>query len=162
MKHTLKKCAVLLACSSYVVLVAAIPAKADVQNEIPYLWSEFASDDITSVEDVVTPRARGDIFNRGYVRLTNTDGKAGIYGETLCNTEIEEVGLELYLEKYNGSMFTSYDSWDYIEYNTYHNTKTFIKTVDKGYYYRLRGYHYALDAELFEDGITTTDGLPIK
>ena len=73
MKHTLKICAVLLACSSYVVLVAAIPAKADVQNEIPYLWSEFASDDITSVEDVVTPRARGDILNRGYVRLTNTD-----------------------------------------------------------------------------------------
>lgn len=162
MKHTLKKMAVLLGSSICFLQMAVIPVMAETTEESQFLWSDFASDGVMSVEDTATPRARGDILNRGYVKLSNLDGRAGIYGETLCNFALEEVGLELYLEKYNGSMFTSFGSWDCIEYNTYQALKALTVSVDKGYYYRLRGYHYAANDGLYENVITTTDGLPIK
>ena len=162
MKCSLKKLAVILGCGLCIGQLAVDTALADTTESNAYLWSNFASEGETSVEDIATPRARGDILNRGYIKLSNTDGEAGIYGETLGNFVVDEVGLELYLEKYNGSIFTSYDSWEYVAYNTYHNTQSLIKPVDKGYYYRLRGYHYVADDDLYESVITTTSGLPIN
>lgn len=162
MRQSLKKWAVIVGCSMCVMQITVISAKAETLNENPVHWNKFASIEEDYVEDTATPRARGDILNRGYVRLSNLDGKASIYGETLCNHVIEEIGLEMYLEKYNGNSYVSYDSWNYVEYNTYEATETFNKSVDKGFYYRLRGYHYALDDVLFESVSTTTNGLPIK
>ena len=162
MKHLLKKTAALLGCGIGLVQMAGIPVMAETTESSQYLWSGFASDGETSVEDTATPRARGDILNRGYVKLSNLDGQAGIYGETLCNHTIDEVGLELYLEKYNGSIFTSYADWERIETNSYQALEALTVSVDKGYYYRLRGYHYAIDDDMYESVITTTSGLPIN
>ena len=162
MKRSLKKLTVLLfsgICTAQIILA---PVMAQSLEDTSYLWDAFAADGVTSVEDTATPRARGDILNRGYVRLSNSDGEAGIYGETLCNHVLEEVGVELYLEKYNGSTFNSYQDWSLVEYNSYEAINTFIYPVEKGYYYRLRGYHYAIDEDLFEAVSTMTDGLPIK
>lgn len=162
MKHPLKKLAMVFGSSICIFQLATISVMAESYEEGSYLWSDFTSEETTSVEDVVTPRARGDIFNRGFVRLSNYDGQAGIYGETLCNFIVEEVGLELYLDKYDGTVFNNYKNWDTVEYNNYQAINTFNYPVEKGYYYRLRGYHYVADGGLFENGSTMTDGLPIK
>lgn len=165
MKHSLKKWAALFGCSFMCVqLLTAAPALAATEednSDSTYLWEEFAPEGTTSVEDTATPRARGDILNRGYIKLSNSGGQAGVYGETLCNYTIDEVGVELYLEQYTGSSYRSYLSWDCVATNAYKATKSVTVPVAKGYYYRLRGYHYALDDSMFENAITETDGLPL-
>ena len=162
-KHSLKKLAVFLGSSICVLQIAVIPVMANVSEENNYLWKSLAPEGETSVEDTATPRARGDILNKGYVRLSNVDGKAAIYGETLGNfVSLDEVGLELYLEKYDGTTFNSYKDWSYVDYNTSDIAATFLETVEKGYCYCLRGYHYVIDDDLYEAVSTTTNGLPIK
>lgn len=162
MKHPLKKMAVIIGSSMCIFQLTTLSIMAESPEKKSYLWSDFASEGTTSVEDIATPRARGDIFNHGLVRLSNYEGQAGIYGETLCNFVVEEVGLEIYLDKYDGTVFNNYKNWDTVEYNSYHNTNTFNYPVEKGFYYRLRGYHYAADGGLYENASTMTDGLPIK
>ena len=161
MKHSLKKLAVLLGCGFCIGQMTVVTVLADTNESSSYLWSGFASEGETSVEDTATPRARGDVMNRGYIKLTNHEGEAGIYGETLGNSVIDEVGLELYLEQYDGSVFNSYKSWEFVNYDTYHNTQSFIEPVAHGYYYRLRGFHYAVDDDYYESASTMTNGLPI-
>lgn len=161
-KQSLKKLAVMTVCSACMFQMAAIPAAAESLGNAPYLWEIFADENTDTVEDVATPRARGDVLNRGYVRLSNVDGRASIYGETLGNYKSDEIGLELYLEKYNGTTFNSYDDWSYVGYNVYDVDASLTVSVPKGYYYSLRGYHYVKNDGLHESVSTATSGLPIK
>ena len=66
-KHSLKKLAVFLGSSICVLQIAVIPVMANVSEENNYLWKSLAPEGETSVEDTATPRARGDILNKGYV-----------------------------------------------------------------------------------------------
>lgn len=161
-KQSLKKLAVILVCGACMLQMAVISAAAETSEESPYLWETFADENTDTVEDVVTPRARGDVLNRGYVRLSNVDGRASIYGETLGIYKSDEIGLELYLEKYSGVTFNSYDDWSYVGYNVYDVDASLTVSVPKGYYYRLRGYHYVKNDGLHEAVGTMTDGLQIK
>lgn len=161
-KQSLKKLAVILVCGACMFQMAVIPAAAETSEESPYLWETFADENTDTVEDVATPRARGDVLNRGYVRLSNVDGRASIYGETLGNYRSDEIGLELYLDKYNGTTFNSYDDWSYVGHNVYDIDASLTVSVPKGYYYRLQGYHYVSDDGLFESAGTMTNGLQIK
>lgn len=161
-KQSLKKLAVVAACGACILQIAAIPAAAETSEDSPYLWETFTDENTDTVEDVATPRARGDVLNRGYIKLTNADGKAAIYGETLGIYQSDEIGLELYLEKYNGTTFNSYDDWSYVKYSAYTVDASLTVLVPQGYYYRLRGYHYVKDNGLAEAVSTMTNGLPIK
>lgn len=113
------------------------------------------------VEDTYIPRAKGRVFVRGFIQLTDLDGKAGIYGETLAAIDADEVGLYLYLEKYDGDSFSTYDYWKTVEYNDSMNVKGYTISVPQGYYYRLRGFHYVDADGIYENGSTMTDGLKI-
>ena len=113
------------------------------------------------VEDTYIPRARGRVFNQGYIQLSDLDGKAGIHGETLASVDADEVGLYLYLEQYNGNSFSTYDYWKTVEYNASMNIKGYTISVPQGYYYRLRGFHYVDADGIYENGSTMTDGLKI-
>lgn len=162
MKTSLKKLAVAAGCGACLVQAAVVPAAAETIEPQDYLWEEFAPAGTGTVEDTVTPRARGDIMNRGYIKLSNVNGKAAIYGETLGIAQPDEIGLELYLEQYSGTTFNSYDDWSYVRYNSSTVEASLTVSVPKGYYYRLRGYHYVKDGGMFEAGSTMTDGLPIR
>lgn len=161
-KQSLNKIAVMLGCGICMLQMVAFPAMADTSENNSYLWETFAGEDTDIVEDVATPRARGDVLNRGYIRLSNVDGKASIYGETLGIYKSDEIGLELYLEQYNGTKFVSYDDWSYVKYNVYTVDASLTVSVPKGYYYGLQGYHYVKDDGLAEAVSTMTNGLQIK
>ena len=161
-KQSLKKLAVMTGCGACMFQMATISAAAEASEESPYLWETFSGEETDTVEDIATPRARGDVLNRGYVRLSNVDGKASVYGETLGIYKSDEIGLELYLEKYNGTTFSSYDDWNFIEHNVYYVDASLTVSVPKGYYYSLRGYHYVKNDGLHESVGTMTDGLQIK
>ena len=57
--------------------------------------------------------------------------------------------------------FYSYQKWENVDYNT--NSVYFSKQVkvEKGYYYRLRGYHSCTKNGVTENGGSVTDGIYI-
>lgn len=158
MKHNRKKIVGILAGMSC-IMVSALPAAAN-EGEVE-VWNGQAPEGTIVVEDTYVSRTRGQVFLQGFIQLSDLDGKAGVYGETLGRVDAEEVGLNLYLEKYNGSSFDSYRYWKTTEYNTSMNIKGYTVSVPQGYYYRLRGYHYVDANGIYENGSTVTEGLKI-
>lgn len=156
MKYKLKRM-IVLAAGVLGVMLYTLPAMAGEKDSLKKANTEAE----TAVEDTYVPRTRGRVFVKGYIQLTDLDGKAGIHGETLAAVDADEVGLYLYLEKYNGTSFDSYQYWKTVEYNASKNIKGYTISVPKGYYYRLRGYHYVDADGIFENGSTMTDGLKI-
>ena len=107
--------------------------------------------------------ARSTYLLEGFVRITNNGkGYVGITGGTECNVSCNTVKLNVYLERSNGDgNFYSYKKWENVDYNTdclYFSTQ--IK-VEKGYYYRLRGYHSCTKKGVTENGGSRTDGIYI-
>ena len=107
--------------------------------------------------------ARSTYLNQGFVRITNNgNGYVGIGGGTECNVTCSTVKLNVYLERSSGSgSFYSYKKWENVDYNTsslYLNKEV---KVEKGYYYRLRGYHSCTKNGVTENGGSVTDGIYI-
>ena len=107
--------------------------------------------------------ARSTYLLEGFVRITNNgNGYIGITGGTECNVSCNTVKLNVYLERSSGPEdFYSYQKWEKVAYNTdslYFSTQ--IK-VEKGYYYRLRGYHSCTKNGVLENGGSRTDGIYI-
>ena len=126
-----------------------------------FRWEKFAPENLKCVEDTYRPRIKGSLMYHGYVKLQDLDGDAGIYGETLAYRDADEVVLDIYLDKYNGTNYGTYTYWKTIEYNTSMNIKSYAIWVPQGYYYRIHGYHSVEDSSDFEEGSTLTDGLLI-
>ena len=94
--------------------------------------------------------ARSTYLHQGFVRITNNgNGYVGIGAGTECNVT-------------SGSeSFYSYKKWENVDYNTaslYFNKQV---KVEKGYYYRLRGYHSCTKNGVLENGGSVTDGIYI-
>ena len=107
--------------------------------------------------------ARSTYLHQGFVRITNNgNGYIGIGGGTECNVTCGTVKLNIYLERSTGSgSFYSYKKWENVDYNTsslYLNQQV---KVEKGYYYRLRGYHSCTKNGVLENGASRTDGIYI-
>ncbi len=134
---------------------------ASAQETKVVLWDEFAPEEIHFVEDTYRPIMRASVMYSGYIRLGDEDGKAGVYGETLAIRNSDIVGLDLFLDKYDGKGYGTYTYWETVENNTSTNIKSYTVSVPKGYYYRLHGYHYVQDGSDFENGSTLTQGLKI-
>lgn len=157
MKPYWKKIAAAM-CAVSCCLPMALPAAA---GESTAEASLQGSEDTVAVESWYMPLARGRVYLQGYILLSDHDGKAGVYGETLARVDADEVGLYLYLEKYNGSGYDSYRYWKTVEYNESINIKSYTVSVPQGYYYRLRGFHYVDANGIYENGSTVTEGLKI-
>ena len=99
----------------------------------------------------------------GFIKITNNgNGVVGIGGSTSCYVTCDVVKLNLYLERSKGdSNFSSYKSFTYTVENDNSLTRGMNYAVEKGYYYRLRGYHYASKDGKAENLISRTDGIYI-
>lgn len=107
--------------------------------------------------------ARSTYLHQGFVRITNNgNGYVGIAAGTECNVTCNTVKLNVYLERSKGDgNFYSYEKWGKVDYNTeslYMGTQV---KVEKGYYYRLRGYHSCKKNGVTENGGSRTDGIYI-
>lgn len=119
--------------------------------------------DDTEAEDYEYVRLRNSYLAHGFIKITNNgNGIVGIGGSTDCFVTSDVVKLNIYLERSKGdSNFSSYKSFEYTAYNTYTLGKSFNYVVPKGYYYRLRGYHYASKNGIGENLGSRTDGIYI-
>lgn len=107
--------------------------------------------------------ARSTYLHQGFVRITNNgNGHVGISAGTECNVTCNTVKLNVYLERSKGDgNFYSYEKWGKVDYNTeslYMGTQV---KVEKGYYYRLRGYHSCTKNGVTENGGSSTNGIYI-
>ena len=107
--------------------------------------------------------ARSTYLHQGFVRITNNgNGYVGITGGTECNVSCNTVKLNVYLERSSGDgNFYSYQKWDKVSYNTNSLYMSTQVKVEKGYYYRLRGYHSCTKNGVLENGGSSTNGIYI-
>ena len=107
--------------------------------------------------------ARSTYLHEGYVRITNNgNGYVGVGGATLCNVTCNTVKFNVYLERSKGDgNFYSYMKWENVDYNTNSLYMGKEVKVEKGYYYRLRGYHSCTKNGVLENGASRTDGIYI-
>lgn len=114
-------------------------------------------------EDIQQVRLKNSYLFQGIVKIVNNgNGIVGIGGSTDCFVDCDVVKLNLYLERSKGnSGFSSYKSFTFTEYNTSSVFEGFNYAVEKGYYYRLRGYHYASKGGKAENLGSRTDGIYI-
>lgn len=119
--------------------------------------------DDSEAEDLQQTRLRNSYLYQGFVKITNNgNGIVGIGGSTECFVKCDTVKLNLYLERSKGdSNFSSYKSFTYTSSNTNFLGRSLNYVVEKGYYYRLRGYHYASKNGKAENLISRTDGIYI-
>lgn len=150
---------VVLISSLLIIPFIAFPVRTEAREGV--FWNEFAPEGVSEVEDTFRPRIRSSLMYSGYIKLADDNGKAGVYGETLALRTCDRVGLNLFLDRYNGESYGNYTLWETVETNTSMNMKSYTVSVPKGYYYRLHGYHYVEDGSDFENGETLTQGLKI-
>ena len=107
--------------------------------------------------------ARSTYLHQGFVRITNNgNGYVGIFGGTECNVVCGTVKLNIYLERSSGDgNFYSYQKWENVDYNEASLYMSKQVKVEKGYYYRLRGYHSCNKNGVLENGASRTDGIYI-
>lgn len=119
--------------------------------------------DDSEAEDYQQVRLKNSYLYNGFVKITNNgNGIVGIGGSTSCFVTCDVVKLNLYLERSKGdSNFSSYKSFTYTANNTHSLTKGLSYAVEKGYYYRLRGYHYASKDGKAENLGSRTNGIYI-
>lgn len=107
--------------------------------------------------------ARSTYLLEGFVRITNNgNGYVGIFGGTECSVTCNTVKLNIYLERSSGDgNFYSYKKWENVDYNTDSLYMSKEVKVEKGYYYRLRGYHSCTKNGVTENGGSRTNGIYI-
>ena len=107
--------------------------------------------------------ARSTYLHQGFVRITNNgNGYVGIGAGTECNVICSTVKLNVYLERSSGDgNFYSYKKWENVDYNEASLYLDKEVKVEKGYYYRLRGYHSCTKNGVIENGASRTDGIYI-
>lgn len=155
----------LLLCAMF-VLMMSLNTVNTCAGTLDYLGNTIDGSELTNETESIgnyQSVARSTYLHQGFVRITNNgNGYIGITGGTECNVSCNVVKLNVYLERSSGPEdFYSYKKWENVDYNTnslYFSTQ--IK-VEKGYYYRLRGYHSCTKNGTIENGGSRTDGIYI-
>ena len=74
----------------------------------------------------------------------NGDGTVDLFGTTTAKTIIDEVGVKLFLQKWDGSSWVDIKTSDtFKEYNHYLAEGVYACSVEPGYYYQAKGVHTA-------------------
>lgn len=121
------------------------------------LTSELeASDSFENVQ-------RGAFLSMGVSQIVNKgNGLMYIAGDTCCYRTSEKVKMYLYLERLVGDIWEPVTQKAKTERDTYYAGNEFYLTVDKGYYYRVRGSHVAIYENESESCYTLTAGIYIE
>ena len=139
----------------------------NVQAEaLDYLGTTIDGSVLTNDEEAIGEYksvARSTYLHQGFVRITNNgNGYVGVSGGTQCNVSCNKVKLNVYLERSSGDgNFYSYKKWTNVDYNTNSLYMGKEVKVEKGYYYRLRGYHSCTKNGVTENGGSSTNGIYI-
>lgn len=105
----------------------------------------------------------GTYLAKGTALISNAgSGKVTLLGRTMAISTCDQVVVAIYLEKYKNGGWASYKHWSYSASNVSVLTKKLTVSVDKGYYYRIKGYHGITKGSTRESCQTLTDGIKIN
>lgn len=89
-------------------------------------------------------------------------GLVYISGGTYCYRVSDTVYVKLYLERLSNGGWATVQTHEYTTSNSDHAYTGLGYSVSKGYYYRVRGYHYAKKGSTIESVTTCTSGIYIS
>lgn len=116
-------------------------------------------------EDTQTSLKRGLLLNKGTAKCINAgEGKVTAAGVTIAHVVCQKLYIDLSLEKYNPNTkdWHTFDGWSIEKDDASLFMDSFTVSVDKGYYYRVKGVHSAKDGDTLESVDTCTDGIWIE
>ena len=136
----------------------------------PNTDSNILSSSITEDIDIVQKTPRGVFFSAADLKIINEDGEIGVVGNAYMSTEIDELYMTIYLDRWVDD-----DHWeqvDYFEFEFYAEdypdglTSELVGFTLTGYptghYYRLRGSYAAVKDGVIEGFAPVTDGILIQ
>lgn len=111
-------------------------------------------------ERVTENRAKGNILDRGFARLTdNGNGSVNSYGAVMAAVVCDRLELRMTLQRLQGGTWTTVKTYSDTAYNTSLLTKSYNTSVAGGYYYRLKIACVAFDGGTSESQMPITDGI---
>ena len=90
--------------------------------------------------------------------ISTTDGALIIRCTTSAYSAVNEIGLYINIQRWNGSSWVNYSSLSGAEYYSDYILRGYTYSVPKGYSYRLVTKHYVKNGLTEESGYTTTNG----
>ena len=162
MKRILKK-VIPLVCFFFMICFVNVFSRAD--GEIidgSMLTHEDYAEDIQPLlpeEDAVPA---GVYLSNGVSRIQKQgSGLVYLVGATYCYRKSDTVHVEIYLERLSNGGWQTVKTHSYNAYNSDYAYTGVNFAVSKGYYYRVRGYHYAKKGSTVESCNTCTSALYI-
>lgn len=105
---------------------------------------------------------RGAYLSNGTVGISNEgNGTIGISGATYCYQKCSQVKCNVYVERLENGNWVSVTNRSVTENNTYTASISLYLNVKKGYYYRVRGGHAAIQNGKAETTTSTSSGIYI-
>ncbi|WP_373211919.1 DUF6147 family protein [Ruminococcus sp. 5_1_39BFAA] len=148
--------------------ILAIAIAACMLSSYPVLASDDSkiTDEETTedhAEDTSYSLLRGNNLNFGTSEITRlASNKVNLYGLTQCHRDCLTVYLDMDLERKVDGYYSTYKSWEFTASNVNHLSKSIDVLVPSGYYYRVRGYHAAVNGGTKESTTTLTKGIKVK
>ena len=121
--------------------------------------SVFLIDDISSESNLYN-RARGNILNRGFAKITNNgDGSVNVYGAVLPAVKCDTLTLKMTIQRLENGSWANVKTYSDVVSNTTYLSKSYNYNVKGGYYYRLKAACVAVKGSTSESLMPITDGL---
>ena len=144
-----------------VILGMCMPVYA--AEEVPRLGEvvdgSVLIDDISSESNLYN-RARGNILNRGFAKITNNgDGSVNVYGAVLPAVKCDTLTLKMTIQRLENGSWANVKTYSDVVSNTTYLSKSYNYNVKGGYYYRLKAACVAVKGSTSESLMPITDGL---
>lgn len=119
--------------------------------------------DETMARDEVFALGKGTDLYRGGTQISKINSNTvNVYGFTFANHTCDSLDLYLFLEQYKNGTWSTYGIYEFTADDTSTLSKSKNVTVERGYYYRVRGYHRTYNDGRQESVSTTTNGILIS
>lgn len=118
-----------------------------------------------SSKDIETqiPRSTDSLFYDFYCTIDNEETFLYCEGATRAYDLADEIRLNLYLQKWDGSQWADIQNWDYTKYNVQSITEgENYYSYQHGFYYRVRAEHYIESGSESETQYTTSPYIYIQ
>ena len=144
-----------------VILGTCMPVYA--AEEVPRLGEvvdgSVLIDDISSESNLYN-RARGNILNRGFAKITNNgDGSVNVYGSVFPAVKCDTLTLKMTIQRLENGSWANVKTYSDVVSNTTYLSKSYNYNVKGGYYYRLKAACVAVKGSTSESLMPITDGL---
>ena len=129
--------------------------------------SLLTSEETASDQKALVPEGNiipyGMYLSNGSSNITKQgSGLVYVSGATYCYRVSDTVYVKLYLERLSNGGWTTVQTHEHATYNSDYAYTGLNYSVAKGYYYRVRGYHYAKKGSTIESVTTCTSGVYIN